>query len=338
MLFFFSTYLYFERETATQQSQHLEETKSGTPFNIAIFEPAPHPAIDEITTGFKKTLEKNGTKKYAFTVYNANGNKTLLRAQAEEIVHHHYDLIFTIGAGCTQLIKELTTKKHIMTPVVFSAVEDPVTMGIINSLTSSGNNLTGIIERANYREQIAVLTTLKPTTRSILLVYDPSHGTGLEKDRNELERIAATYGISLPSVAIYSTGELQQKVEGLLHNVDVVLVLRDNTIVSALDALVKLCNRYGVTLYVSDLNSGEKGAALAYGFVEQDFGIQSAHKALAILEQQMTPSAIAITSLGGYKALINTSTMQQQNLLINPTLLFLLRATQFTGNSNKDVA
>lgn len=314
------------RETSLTQPTH---ERSGTTFNVAIFEPAPHPAIDEITRGFKQTLETQGTHPYAYTVYNANANKTLQRAQGEEIVQKNYDLIFTIGAGCTQVIKELMTKKNLTTPVVFSAVDDPVGMGIIASLHNSQNHLTGIIEHPDYQRQIAILTTLKPQTRSILLVYDPTHGTGLEKDKEQLAQIAAEYDIILNAVPIYNAGELQQKVEPMLQKNDVVLVLKDSTIVSAIDSLIRLCNRYGKTLYASDLNSGHKGAALAYGVHEQEFGTESAKKVLAILEQNQTPATIPTTALRDYNVTINRTTATKQQLHLQPTLELLLKSSKF---------
>jgi putative ABC transport system substrate-binding protein len=201
-LIFITLYALFEYGSTTINHSQTTLIKSGTPFKIAIFEPIPHPAIEDITRGFKEFLEEHGTRPYTFNTYNANGNKTLQRSQAEEIAQQNYDLVFTIGASCTQLMKELTSKKNIHTPVVFSAVDDPVGMGIVASLTSSKNNMTGVIETADYPQQLAVLAALKPTTRTMLLVYDPTHGTGLDKDKQQLEELAATYGISLKAVAV----------------------------------------------------------------------------------------------------------------------------------------
>src|SRR5580692_7792331 len=79
--------------TAQQSTPACSAPTSGTPRRIAIFEPASHPAIDEIAHGFQETLEKGGNN-YDFKIYNANGNKTLQRAQAEEICNGGFDLIF----------------------------------------------------------------------------------------------------------------------------------------------------------------------------------------------------------------------------------------------------
>lgn len=170
-------------------NKHSAEKGTCAKKRIAIFEPVAHPAIFEIEQGFVKEVQQKVLCEC--TIYNAQGNKTLLRSQAEEILHQNYDLIFTIGALCTQTIHELCSKKQNTTPVVFSSIDDPVTMGIAKSLKNSGNNFTGVIESSHYEKQIESLIELKPTTKQVLLVYDPTHGTGrLEKDKNYIQEFA----------------------------------------------------------------------------------------------------------------------------------------------------
>ncbi len=294
-----------------------------TTYHIAIFEPATHPAIDEIASGFQETLHHHGTN-YSFDRYNANGNKTLLRAQAEEIIYGDYDLVFTIGAACTQTMYELTNKKQKQLPIVFSAVDIPVKTGLITSLESSGNNLTGVIEgdkQIIYEQALAALLQIKPNTKNILLVYDPHHGTGLDEDRMILNSILKKHNVNLHVAVINHANEIQQKVQLLLDGNDVVLILADNTVVSGIDSLITLCNRYGITLFASDLNSGDKGAALSFGITQYEFGSKAAKTARQILRKNKQPTDIPTIIIGKMKLKINTSTMFKQGLDLSPAVL-----------------
>src|SRR5438445_9219442 len=85
-----------------------QKKESGSSYRIAIFEPACHPAMDEIAQGFTDTITKNSSADYTFKRYNANGNQTLLRALAEEIVQQNYDLVMTIGTNASKTVYELT--------------------------------------------------------------------------------------------------------------------------------------------------------------------------------------------------------------------------------------
>lgn len=291
-------------------------------YRIAIFEPASHPSIDEIAQGFIETMQKNGSAHYNFNRYNANGNKTLLRAQAEEIIQNNYDLIMTIGADPTHTIYELTTKKNLTTPIVFTAVSDPIELGIITSRASSGNHITGIEEVHNFENQLNKFIQIKPTIKNLLLVYDPIIKAGIhEAWAQTVTQIAATKNINTQYAKVFHTNEIQSKVQPLLQNVDTILIFTDHTIVSGIDSLITLCNRYGVTLYASDLNSGDKGAAVSYGVMQYDFGADAGKLAIEILINHKKPQDIPITEPSMQRIKINTTTAEKQGLHLSPTQL-----------------
>ncbi len=283
---------------------------SGGP-RIAIFTPTTHPALEEIEQGFKETLQALDNAGYSFKVFNANGNKTLLRAQAEDIVTGKYALIVTIGVACGQTMVELLAKKDIQTPHVFTAVDG---LELAQSLKDSNPSSTGVYSTTDYTTQIELLYKLKPETKTILLVYDPTHGVGLEAHKEHIANSSKQLGITLRSVEVYQANEIQQKVAGLLSGVDVVLVLTDNTVVAGIDALVTLCNRYGVTLLASDLASGKKGAALAYGVTEYASGEVAAQVAHEILVDHKNPQELPLRAVDGYTLELNTETMRAQGL------------------------
>lgn len=308
-----TTYYFFKNQTKKQ---------TGPSYRIAIFEPASHPAMDEIAQGFKDTITKNSTAAYTFDRYNTNGNKTLLRAQAEEIIHNNYDLIMTIGADPSRTIHELTSKKHVTTPVVFDAVSDPVALGIIASRASSGNNVTGVEEVPNYQDQIDRLLSVKPNTKNLLLVYDPIIKAGIhEVWAQQVQQIAESKGINVHYAKVFHTNEIQAKVQPLMQNVDTLLIFTDHTTVYGVDSLITLCNRYGVTLYASDLNSGDKGAALSYGIIQYDLGVDAANLALEILDKGKTPQDIPITEPTTKRLKINTKTAEKQGLNLSEAQL-----------------
>jgi len=305
----------------------IKNTTTEQSYRIAIFEPATHPAMDEIAQGFTDTIQKNGLFHYTFKRYNANGNKTLLRAQAEDIIHNNYDLIMTIGSDPTYTIYELTTKKHLTPPVVFTAVSDPVNLGIIASQTSSGNHLTGIEENNNFEDQLNQLLVLKPDTKNMLLVYDPVIKTGIhEVWAQEVTQLATQKNITIQYAKVFHTNEIQAKVQPFMQNIDTILIFTDHTTVAGIDSLITLCNRYGVTLYASDLNSGDKGAAISYGMMQYDFGAQAGKLALEILDHHKKPKDIPIAETTLKRTKINTATAHKQALNISISQLNNIKA------------
>jgi putative tryptophan/tyrosine transport system substrate-binding protein len=286
--------------------------QSGLPsVRIAIFQPATHPALDEIAQGYIDTMQKNALKQYIFDRYNANGNKILMQAQAQEMLQKNYDLIFTIGVGCSVTIKDLAVKKQNNTPVVFTAVDDPVRLDL------QKDSMTGVVDQSNYDEQLSLLLKIKPSIQKILLVYDQSQASGLEKDKNKIRLFLQNHAIELVCVEILNIGEIQQKMTGLIECCDVVMVLKDNTVVSGIDSVINLCQRYNVTLLATDLNSGVKGAALAYGIYEAQSGIQAALQAKKILEDGKNPSQVPVVAVENMIMNINCKHAPLQGLQID---------------------
>jgi putative tryptophan/tyrosine transport system substrate-binding protein len=286
-------------------------------YRIALFVPAVHPSMTEIMHGFKETINSSSNKKYAFDEYNANGNPTLLRAQADEIVQYNYDLVFTVGTQCSQSIFEISKKRQSMMPQVFTAIDDPVAMGIVQSLNHSGGMVTGTTDNMVYDKQIDALLHVKPDTKTVLLVYNPAQSRGFERDREAIEKILHKKNIVLRTVAVAHQNEITQKVPHFLTDVDVLMILTDHTTVAGVDSLISLCGRYGVTLFTSELNSADKGAALSFGVRQADYGVLGARIAQRILEDKQSPASIAVRPLEQTYLKINTKTMEQQGLHVN---------------------
>ncbi len=317
------TLLYLGGDLLSQNQRHgLEQKIAG---RIAVVQPATHPSMDEITQGFIKTIEKESQNLYNFTVFNANNNVMLMRAQIEEVVQQQFDLVMTIGSKATQLAKEVAQKKKSSIPVVFTAVADPIEQGIIQSCENSGNQLTGIIEELRFDEQLDLLLLVKSSVKHVLLVYNPSQA-GLIKEAGIIEQILISKNIKFSKAEVYHSNEMYQKVSGLMSGVDVILVLKDHTAVSALESIVKLCCAYSVTLMASDLDSPARGAVLGFGVLERQFGVQGAHSALEILDRKKRPDQIPCRAAQGYKLRMNASMIKSQGLNISDDQIKIFKA------------
>lgn len=278
---------------------HKEEGK----VSIAILTPITHPSLEQIEKGFIETLEEAYPGKYRFTTYNAQGNKMLMHAMIEEIIRKEHELVFTLGTQASHMTLENFNKKEIAAPIVFTAVNDPTHL--------IGKNITGVKELLNFPGELQALLQYRPEIQNILLVYNPIE-PGLQKDQLQIAKILEEKNIALTLVEVFQTNELYPKVSPFIEKVDAVLVLKDNTVISGLDFLVKLCDKYHIPLMASDLDSPDRGAAFGYGVYEVEFGIQAAKIALQILEEGVLPKDIPISSPTEFTLRVNESAARRQ--------------------------
>lgn len=314
-------YLYNKQKSVLSEDTMSEITR----YKVALFVPAVHPSMDDIEAGVRENLGNGDRYQITIDTYNANGNRTLLRAQAEEIIQGSYDLAVTVGAQCSQVVHELVVKKHILLPQVFCAVDDPIKLGLVSDLNGASNSTTGILSTSDYARQLKALVSVKPTAKKILLVYDPAHGSGLEKDRRALEKEAHNLGLAFATLEVGNANDIAQKLPGLLPSTDVVLVLTDHTTVSAIDIVITLCNRYQVLVYTSELNSVDKGAALAFGVTEYEYGKVAASLAYRILVDHHLPSQIPPVKMKMQRIKINNKAAKLQGLELMDAQLNVLR-------------
>jgi putative ABC transport system substrate-binding protein len=245
--------------------------------------------------------------------YNAQGNKTLMRGEIEEIAEKGYPLVFTIGTLASQMTTEVFTKKNMNTPIVFTSVNDPVGCHIVRSEQTPGGHVTGIKELLDFQKELELALSFKPNIHRILLVWNPMEPS-LAKDVQEIDAHLSKKGIKLLTVEIFQTNECMAKVSPLVAKSDAMLVLKDNIVVSGLDTLIKLCNLHRIPLIASDLDSPDRGAALGVGVREVDFGIEGAKKALQILDQRVPAGDIPVTPVSPITYKINREAAISQGI------------------------
>ncbi|MDR3646985.1 MAG: ABC transporter substrate-binding protein [Candidatus Babeliales bacterium] len=271
-----------------KQLQVVEENSNAK--RIAILLPLSHPALDEIKDGFIKTLSEKMEINY--DVYNGNGDRLLMRTQAQKAFDNNYDLVLAISTPIALICNSVSTQRNNNTPVICAGVsENPVEIGLVKSIATSENNFVVVSDHYDFQKQLNALLKLYPTNRIILPFY-PS--PGLQKQVDELKILCKKMNIELSEVKVYSVNELFAKVDAMLNNdKEVIMVLKDNEIVSGIEALVNLAARKNKILYASDLNSFDKGANLAFGVSEFAVGAQAAKIAFDILQNQKLPSEIS---------------------------------------------
>ena len=96
-------------------------------------------------------------------------------------------------------------------PIVFVAVPDPVRLGLVQSLSRPGGNITGL---ATYvpgdwvAKRIEILRELVPSASKIAILANPGNPMNRLMIAEEIPRTARELGVALPIVEATTAGEL----------------------------------------------------------------------------------------------------------------------------------
>src|ERR1700683_1811087 len=122
---------------------------------------------------FRRGLNHSGLTEKAFTIeYRfADGQYDRLPSLAAELAHRPVDLIFAAAPPAALAAKTATTT----TPIVFVAGFDPVTAGLVASLSRPGGNVTGMTLFSNplAQKRLEVLLDLVPGASVIAMLVNP---------------------------------------------------------------------------------------------------------------------------------------------------------------------
>ncbi|GHV85041.1 ABC transporter substrate-binding protein [Spirochaetia bacterium] len=227
---------------------------------IGIAKIVQHEALDACERGIQDALKARG---YQVTVdlQNANGDINTAAQIANKFKNDKVDA--AVGIATPMAIALANTLKD--TPVVFSAVTDPVKAGLVTSLNRGEGNVTGLsdaiptVEHIGFFKQIAGIKTLG-------YIYTGSEDNSVSA-LELVEEGCKKYGITLVSQSITTSVELRSAALAIVGRVDGVYLTTDNTVFSALPALIQVFGEAKKPIFSGDVTGAMNGGCvIASGF------------------------------------------------------------------------
>jgi putative ABC transport system substrate-binding protein len=190
----------------------------------------------------------------------------------------------TFGTDATTLAVSYGLEHESTKPICFMAAEPSEALKRYPYLTGTRSDF-GVTRYCNTYAQ------LFPERTKILLVYDPAVKAGI--NAQDAEACIATLhaaGFTVTGVTIDKPSSIYERaLSGIhQHQPDTIMILMDNTVVSGIDALIKLCNENKILLFAADHNSCIKGAGAAFGHKEALFGSMAAELFCAMMDCNFT--------------------------------------------------
>lgn len=280
---------------------------------IGVSQIVEHPSLDAAYKGFKKALKENGFKEgdnVKYDVQNAQGDPNNSQTIAKNLVGDGVDLIFANSTPSAQHALNATKK----IPIVFTSVTDPVGAELVKSFEEPGENITGTSDNhpeATSKTIFFITDELK--AKKIGVIYNSGEQNSVVQAK-EVKKLAEEKGAKVVEASVSTSAEVKQATESLVGRVDAIYVPTDNTVVSALDAVIGVANDKDIPLFVGELDSMKKGAVAASGFSYEDLGYETGLMAVKILKGEKKPSEISVEYPKDFKLMINKKAAEEQGV------------------------
>ncbi len=284
---------------------------------IGIAQIVEHPALDAARQGFIDALKDKGYVEgthVTFDVQIAQGNMATANSIAKSFVGKKVDLIHTIATPTSQACANAT--KTI--PIVISSVTDPVGAGLVKSLEAPGGNVTGTTDRSPVERQLALILEIVPQAKRLGVIYNSGEDNSLSSLK-QIKEEADKLNLQVVEAAVSNSSGVFLAAKSLVGKVDAVHIPTDNTVVSAFDSVVKVCEENKIPLFAADIDSVPRGAIAAIAIDYYRLGRQSGEMAARILEGA-DPASMPVETLRDLKLVVNSQAAEKVGVSLPETV------------------
>lgn len=212
-------------------------------------------------------------------------------------------------------------------PVVFTAVTDPVGAQLVRSMEKPGGNVTGLSDMAPVGEHVALIGEILPNAKRLGIVYNPGEPNSVTMVKAFKDE-AAKKGLSVVEATATKSADVQAAGRSLVGKADAIYVPLDNTVVSALEALVQVGAQSDLPVFSADTDSVERGTAASLGFDYFELGKQTGAVVARVLKGEK-PADIPVRVASGTNLVVNPKAAESMGFAIPKSVMD--RATKVVG-------
>lgn len=289
-------------------------------YRISVSQFVEHPALDAVLKGFQDYLKAHSIN-VQFHIHNAQANMATANQIGHQIVGEKPDMILAIATPTAQACAQALKKSPHMqkTPLLFTAVTDPVSAGLVKNLQKPGGNITGVSDMLPVAHHLAMVKDFLPKIKRLGFLYNA--GEVNSKILVPLfQKEAAKMGVEIEEAAISKSSDVYQAVKSLVGKVDAVYIPTDNTVVSALESAIKVCEQNKLPLFNADVDSVKRGSIAAMGFDYYRHGYQTGALAERVLKGA-DPGLTPVEFQNELQLHINTQAAEKMGVTIPEQLL-----------------
>lgn len=285
---------------------------------VAITQIVEHPALDACRKGVKDELAAQGFKvgeNLNWLYESAQGNPATAAQIAKKFAGEQPDVIVAITTPSAQTVAAATRG----IPVVFSAVTDPLGAKLVKSLEKPGALITGTTDMLPLERHLELVKRIVPGAKRIGTLYNPGEANSVSLI-NRLKDVAKAQDIEVVEAVATKTSEILNAARSLVGKVDAIYLMTDNTVISAVEAVIQVGERNQIPVIAADTDTVKRGAVAAYGFNYYDVGRQTGRMVARILKGEK-PANIPVEGVEKLELYVNPKAARRMGITLDDSLI-----------------
>jgi putative ABC transport system substrate-binding protein len=285
---------------------------------VGISQIVEHPALDACRQGMIDKLEELGYvdgKNIKYDIQIAQGNIATANQIAKNFVGAKKDLIIAIATPTAIAVANATKR----IPIVISAITDPVGAKLVKSLERPATNVTGTTDMSPVKEQLELFSKLGYKPKNIGIIYN----AGEANSRTLVamaKKAAKEMGANVVEATVTNSSGVLMAAKSLVGKVDSIYIPTDNTVVSALESVLKVAEDNKLPVVTGDTDSVKRGALASYGLNYYKLGKQTGEIVAKVLKGA-NPAETPVETLKDLELYINLKTANKIGLKVPESIV-----------------
>ena len=261
--------------------------------------------IENIEARLKAIGEEKGVT-FNVKVENCNTDANVLNQIIADFIASDVDLMVGVATPVAMAMQAATEDNKI--PVIFAAVSDPLSAGLVDSLDKPGHNISGTSDFLDTNAVMNLIFAQDPDASKIGLLYNVSEDSSATPIAAAKEYLTAK-GVSYVERTGTTVDEVMIAAQALVADgVDAIFTPTDNTIMKSELAIYEMLAQAGIPHYTGADSFALNGAFLGYGVDYANLGVETANMVADVLVNGKDISTLAVKTFDNGTATINTET------------------------------
>lgn len=303
----------------TETAKAEETTAEKSMFKVGIGQFAEHGSLDNCRNGFIEGMKEEGLVEGQNVTYlydNAQADGSAAQQIYNKYATQNVDLAMAIATPMAQVA--YGTFKDTNTPVIFTAVTDPVAAELATKDGAPIGNVTGTSDKLPVLAQLKLITEMFPNAKNIGILYTTSEVNSVSAIE-EYQDLAGRFNVNIVVQSIDQGSDMPLAVDAILPKVDVMTNLTDNTVVANMPVLIEKANAMKIPVFGSEIEQVHKGCIASMGLDYIELGKQTGKIAAKILKGEAKASTTRYEVIENASLYLNKKVIENLGLNVDPS-------------------